>query len=69
MWDCMLVASNVCVPFFLATVVIGNLVVRTFVVVSHHEELIQCIAHYTRAGPLPTWLLCKQRDGQLMVPS
>ena len=29
MWDCMLVASNVCVPFFLATVVIGNLVVRT----------------------------------------
>ena len=28
MWDCMLVASNVCVPFFLATVVIGNLVVR-----------------------------------------
>jgi hypothetical protein len=27
MWDCMLVASNVCVPFFLATVVIGNLVV------------------------------------------
>ena len=28
MWDCMLVANNVCVPFFLATVVIGNLVVR-----------------------------------------
>ena len=28
MWDCMLVSSNVCVPFFLATVVIGNLVVR-----------------------------------------
>ena len=27
MWDCMLVASNVCIPFFLATVVIGNLVV------------------------------------------
>ena len=28
MWDCMWVASKVCVPFFLATVVIGNLVVR-----------------------------------------
>ena len=27
MWDCMFVASKVCVPFFLATVVIGNLVV------------------------------------------
>ena len=31
MWDCMLVASNVCVPFFLATVVIGNLVVCTYI--------------------------------------
>ena len=29
MWDCMLVASNVCIPFFLATVVIGNLVVSS----------------------------------------
>lgn len=27
MWDCMLVAGAACVPFFLATVVIGNLVV------------------------------------------
>ena len=27
MWDCMWVANKVCVPFFLATVVIGNLVV------------------------------------------
>ena len=27
LWDCMWVASKVCVPFFLATVVIGNLVV------------------------------------------
>lgn len=27
MWDCMLVAGAPCVPFFLATVVIGNLVV------------------------------------------
>merc|ERR1712015_382314 len=27
MWDCMVVANKVCVPFFLATVVIGNLVV------------------------------------------
>ncbi|XP_071749693.1 sodium channel protein para isoform X2 [Lepeophtheirus salmonis] len=27
MWDCMWIASKVCVPFFLATVVIGNLVV------------------------------------------
>lgn len=30
MWDCMLVVSNVsCIPFFLATVVIGNLVVSS----------------------------------------
>ena len=34
MWDCMLVASNVCIPFFLATVVIGNLVVSSGVAVS-----------------------------------
>ena len=27
MWDCMRVSGSVCVPFFLATVVIGNLVV------------------------------------------
>ncbi|ODM88177.1 Sodium channel protein para [Orchesella cincta] len=27
MWDCMLVTGGACVPFFLATVVIGNLVV------------------------------------------
>ena len=32
MWDCMWVASKVCVPFFLATVVIGNLVV------SHNQD-------------------------------
>lgn len=29
MWDCMLVGDVSCIPFFLATVVIGNLVVRT----------------------------------------
>ena len=39
MWDCMLVASNVCVPFFLATVVIGNLVVRlTATVTAKHVK-------------------------------
>lgn len=27
MWDCMLVTGSACVPFFLATVIIGNLVV------------------------------------------
>merc|ERR1719422_1809205 len=27
MWDCMWVASKVCVPFFMATVLVGNLVV------------------------------------------
>lgn len=27
MWDCMLVGDGTCIPFFLATVVIGNLVV------------------------------------------
>ena len=30
MWDCMVVANKVCVPFFLATVVIGNLVVSNY---------------------------------------
>jgi voltage-gated sodium channel type II alpha len=31
MWDCMFVGGEVaCVPFFLATVVIGNLVVSIF---------------------------------------
>jgi len=29
MWDCMLVGDWSCIPFFLATVVIGNLVVST----------------------------------------
>lgn len=29
MWDCMLVGDVSCIPFFLATVVIGNLVVCT----------------------------------------
>ena len=29
MWDCMLVGDVSCIPFFLATVVIGNLVVST----------------------------------------
>jgi len=28
MWDCLLVGEPTCIPFFLATVVIGNLVVR-----------------------------------------
>lgn len=28
MWDCMYVGDVSCIPFFLATVVIGNLVVR-----------------------------------------
>lgn len=30
MWDCMWVSGWPCIPFFLATVVIGNLVVRNF---------------------------------------
>lgn len=29
MWDCLLVGEPTCIPFFLATVVIGNLVVCT----------------------------------------
>lgn len=29
MWDCMLVGDVSCIPFFLATVVIGNLVVSS----------------------------------------
>ena len=33
MWDCMWVASKVCVPFFLATVVIGNLVVSINIII------------------------------------
>jgi voltage-gated sodium channel type II alpha len=35
MWDCMLVSSNVCIPFFLATVVIGNLVVSNWKTFPH----------------------------------
>lgn len=34
MWDCMLVGDVSCIPFFLATVVIGNLVVS---IESHSE--------------------------------
>jgi voltage-gated sodium channel type II alpha len=37
MWDCMWVASKVCVPFFLATVVIGNLVV------SCRQTIVFCV--------------------------
>lgn len=29
MWDCLLVGDGSCIPFFLATVVIGNLVVSS----------------------------------------
>lgn len=37
MWDCMYVGDVSCIPFFLATVVIGNLVVSTqqFIVYIH----------------------------------
>ena len=28
MWDCMFCSSYVCIPFFLATMIVGNLVVR-----------------------------------------
>lgn len=35
MWDCMLVGDVSCIPFFLATVVIGNLVVSIFRILSH----------------------------------
>lgn len=31
MWDCMLVTGPACIPFFLATVVIGNLVVSNLI--------------------------------------
>ena len=40
MWDCMWVASKVCVPFFLATVVIGNLVVS---LISHFSKPQLCV--------------------------
>lgn len=36
MWDCMYVGDVSCIPFFLATVVIGNLVVSTLI------ELLAC---------------------------
>lgn len=36
MWDCMYVGDVSCIPFFLATVVIGNLVVSTLI------ELLTC---------------------------
>ena len=39
MWDCMVVGSPICVPFFLLTMVIGNLVVRTHcLLVSMHIQ-------------------------------
>lgn len=31
MWDCMYVGDVSCIPFFLATVVIGNLVVSIYI--------------------------------------
>lgn len=35
MWDCMLVGDVSCIPFFLATVVIGNLVVsKQFIILT-----------------------------------
>lgn len=39
MWDCMLVGDSTCIPFFLATVVIGNLVASLF---SRRAVLLIC---------------------------
>ena len=33
MWDCIIVAGPACVPFFMATVIIGNLVVSKIFIV------------------------------------
>ena len=51
MWDCMLVASNVCIPFFLATVVIGNLVVSKLEVQYTRAKMGQCFK-FARKGAL-----------------
>lgn len=37
MWDCMLVGDVSCIPFFLATVVIGNLVVSKIIINIHNK--------------------------------
>jgi len=37
MWDCMLVGDSTCIPFFLATVVIGNLVVSNLLVYLNYQ--------------------------------
>jgi hypothetical protein len=54
MWDCMWVASKVCVPFFLATVVIGNLVVSDLFL-SYHKSYD--LVHLTMV-PIRLSILC-----------
>lgn len=50
MWDCMLVGDVSCIPFFLATVVIGNLVVSIFgVSTSTYKILFQLNCHNAKA--------------------
>lgn len=39
MWDCMYVGDVSCIPFFLATVVIGNLVVSTAKTIKNQQKL------------------------------
>lgn len=45
MWDCMLVGDVSCIPFFLATVVIGNLVV-SISFTSYFQDLHVCEKKY-----------------------
>lgn len=40
MWDCMLVGDVSCIPFFLATVVIGNLVVGIMIILPYKLYLV-----------------------------
>ena len=53
MWDCMLVDGSTCIPFFLATVVIGNLVV------SGNET--DCAADETGPQLLPSLVISRKQ--------
>ena len=73
MWDCMWVASKVCVPFFLATVVIGNLVVSwPTVLTSEIFHLLPCrssICSWLYSSPASELRICPERTMTRMEPT
>jgi hypothetical protein len=52
MWDCILVSEWVCIPFFLASVVIGNLVVGLIMCMANRFLLLVTNAIYFDAPSL-----------------